>query len=85
MTLTGETDHVGKPNESIMSVRFMGDKGYVVTYLRKDPFYVYDLSSCSGSDYGLATFGMLPDQSERLSLISSTLRLGGKCACVLGG
>jgi len=47
MTLTGETDHVGKPNESIMSVRFMGDKGYVVTYLRKDPFYVYDLSNPS--------------------------------------
>lgn len=44
MTLTGKTDHVGKPNESIMSVRFMGDKGYIVTFERKDPFFVYDLS-----------------------------------------
>ena len=44
MTLTGKTDHVGKPNESVMSVRFMGDKGYIVTFERKDPFFVYDLS-----------------------------------------
>lgn len=44
MVLTGKTDHVGKPNESVMSVRFMGDKGYIVTFERKDPFFVFDLS-----------------------------------------
>ncbi len=47
MRLTGETNHVGKPNESVMSVRFMDDKAYIVTFERKDPFYVYDLSDPS--------------------------------------
>ncbi|KAL3822484.1 hypothetical protein ACHAXA_002502 [Cyclostephanos tholiformis] len=47
MLLTGETDHVGKPNESVMSVRFMETKAYIVTFLRTDPFYVIDLSDPS--------------------------------------
>lgn len=47
MLLTGETDHVGKPNEQVMSVRFMESKGYIVTFERKDPLYVFDLSNPS--------------------------------------
>ena len=31
------------PGESIYSVRFMGDKGYVVTFKRVDPLFVLDL------------------------------------------
>lgn len=31
------------PGESIMSTRFVGDVGYVVTYLQKDPLFVIDL------------------------------------------
>lgn len=30
--------------ESVMSVRFVGAKGYVVTFLQKDPLFVFDLS-----------------------------------------
>jgi hypothetical protein len=47
MLLTGETDHIGKPNESVMSARFMEAEAYIVTFLRTDPFYVIDLSDPS--------------------------------------
>jgi uncharacterized secreted protein with C-terminal beta-propeller domain len=35
---------LGKKGERIYSVRFMGDKGYVVTFFETDPFYTLDLS-----------------------------------------
>merc|ERR1711862_56642 len=43
MTLAGTTPHLGKPNESLFAVRFMGDVAYVVTFERTDPFYIIDL------------------------------------------
>merc|ERR1711862_567871 len=43
MTLAGTTPHLGKPNESVFAVRFMGDVAYVVTFERTDPFYIIDL------------------------------------------
>ena len=36
---------LGKPNESIMSVRFQGPLAYVVTFLRTDPLYIIDLTN----------------------------------------
>jgi uncharacterized secreted protein with C-terminal beta-propeller domain len=36
---------IGKPREDIYSVRFNGNKAYVVTFERKDPLYVLDLST----------------------------------------
>ena len=36
---------IGKPNEDIYSVRFRGDKAYVVTFERIDPLYVLDLAT----------------------------------------
>lgn len=36
-----------EPNESIFAVRFVGEKGYVVTYRRIDPLLVIDLSDPS--------------------------------------
>jgi len=41
-----EVGHVGgiAPNEQVQSARFMGDKGYVVTYERIDPLFTLDLS-----------------------------------------
>ena len=33
------------PNESIYSARFMGDKGYLVTFRQVDPLFVLDLSN----------------------------------------
>lgn len=35
---------IGKPNEQIQSVRFRGDRAYVVTFRRTDPLYVLNLS-----------------------------------------
>lgn len=35
---------LGKPGEQVYAVRFVGDRGYVVTFRRTDPLYVLDLS-----------------------------------------
>lgn len=41
----GEVGGLGaQDNESIRSVRFIGDKGYVVTFRQTDPLYVIDLT-----------------------------------------
>jgi len=44
MNQTAETGHLGKPNENVEAVRFIGPRAYVVTFERTDPFYIYDLS-----------------------------------------
>lgn len=48
--LDGDLDIVGSvtdfgDDERIYSVRFLGDKGYVVTFKQIDPFFVFDLSN----------------------------------------
>ncbi|REL26308.1 hypothetical protein DXX93_06735 [Thalassotalea euphylliae] len=40
-----QPEAIGKPNEDIYAVRFLGDKGYIVTFERTDPLYVLDLAS----------------------------------------
>jgi hypothetical protein len=47
MKVVGETDHLGKPNESIYAVRFIGDTAYVVTFEQVDPFIVVDLTNAT--------------------------------------
>lgn len=37
--------HLGKPGEQVYGVRFVGDRGYVVTFRRTDPLYVLDLAN----------------------------------------
>ena len=44
LSMVGETKPFGKKGESIHSVRFMGQQAYVVTFLRTDPFYVFDMA-----------------------------------------
>lgn len=42
----GQVDGLGRrDNESIRAVRFMADRGYVVTFRQTDPLYVLDLSN----------------------------------------
>ena len=41
----GEIHSLGKENEVIKSVRFMGDRGFLVTAIQTDPFYTLDLSN----------------------------------------
>lgn len=40
----GSVKDLGEERERIYSVRFIQDKGYLVTFFQKDPFYVLDLS-----------------------------------------
>ena len=35
---------IGKPNEQLYGVRFLGDRAYAVTFLQIDPLYVFDLA-----------------------------------------
>jgi len=42
-----QPEAIGKPDEDIYAVRFIGDKGYIVTFERVDPLYVLDLSESS--------------------------------------
>ncbi len=60
--------------ERIYSVRFLGEKGYVVTFRETDPFYVLDLSSASNP----RKVGELkiPGYSSYLHPISDELILG---------
>jgi len=41
----GVLSGLGKEGETIQSVRFIGDKGYVVTFRQTDPLYTLDLSN----------------------------------------
>jgi hypothetical protein len=38
---------LGKPGEQVYGVRFVGDRGYVVTFRRSDPLYVLDLANAT--------------------------------------
>ena len=44
LSLVGKLENLAE-DERIYSVRFMGDKGYIVTFRQIDPFFVIDLSS----------------------------------------
>lgn len=39
-----QPDAIGKPGEDVYAVRFIGDKGYIVTFEQIDPLYVIDFS-----------------------------------------
>ncbi len=43
----GSITGLGKPGESIFAVRFLGQRGFVVTFERTDPLYTLDLSEPS--------------------------------------
>jgi hypothetical protein len=44
LVLTGKVDDIA-PTEDIRSVRFDGSRGYVVTFKKTDPLYVFDLGT----------------------------------------
>lgn len=41
---TGFIDHIGETGERLYAVRYLGDRGYLVTFRVTDPLYVFDLS-----------------------------------------
>ncbi len=44
LEVAGSLSGLGKENESIKAVRFMGDRGFVVTFRQTDPLYTLDMS-----------------------------------------
>ena len=44
LEISGMLTGLGKENETIKAVRFMGDRGFVVTFEQTDPLYTLDLS-----------------------------------------
>ncbi len=44
LTVVDEIRGLGKEGETIRGVRFLGDKGYVVTFRQTDPLYIIDMS-----------------------------------------
>jgi inhibitor of cysteine peptidase len=44
LSVVGELENLAE-GESIYSVRFMGDKGYIVTFRQVDPFFIIDLGN----------------------------------------
>jgi len=74
---------LGKPGEQVFGVRFLGDRGYVVTFRRVDPLYVLDLSNPSDPK----TVGelLIPGFSDYLFPMGDGLLLGvGKDASESG-
>ncbi|MBV1882217.1 MAG: beta-propeller domain-containing protein [Pseudomonadales bacterium] len=65
---------IGKPGENIYGVRFLGDRGYVVTFLQIDPLYILDLSD--PSDPFVAGELEVPGVSEYLQLLDEDSLLG---------
>ncbi len=71
---TGSIENIGKPGERLYAVRFVGPKGYLVTFRVTDPLYVFDLSD----PYRPTTVGELQIEgySDYLHPIGEDLLLG---------
>ena len=73
LAIKGSVKDMGK-TERIYSVRFIEDRGYVVTYRQTDPFYVLDLSN--GNSPQLKGELKMPGYSSYLHPIDTHLILG---------
>ena len=67
-------DELGKPNEDLYGVRFMGDRGYLVTFETRDPLYVIDLTDAS--DPKVAGTLEIPGFSNFLHPVSDSVLMG---------
>ena len=67
-------EEIGKPNENLYGVRFVGDRAYAVTFQRMDPLYVIDLST--PTDPRIAGQLVMPGWSEFLHPVTDDLLLG---------
>ncbi len=65
---------LGKVGEQVYGVRFVGDRGYLVTFRRTDPLYVLDLSN--PTDPKIAGALEVPGFSEHLFPLAGGLLLG---------
>ncbi|MDG1115410.1 MAG: beta-propeller domain-containing protein, partial [Pseudomonadales bacterium] len=67
-------DELGKPNEDLYGVRFVGDRGYLVTFEIRDPLYVIDLTDAS--DPKVAGTLEIPGFSNFLHPVSDSVLMG---------
>lgn len=65
---------IGLPGEQVYAVRFLGDKGYVVTFRQTDPLYVLDLAD--PTDPKIAGELTVPGFSDGLFPLGQGLLLG---------
>ena len=65
---------IGKPNEQLYGVRFLGDRAYAVTFLQIDPLYVIDLAD--PADPRIAGELEITGFSDFLHPVSDDLLLG---------
>jgi Beta propeller domain len=65
---------LGKPGEQVYAVRFVGERGYVVTFRTIDPLYVLDLSN--PGDPRVAGALEVPGVSDQLFPLAGGLLLG---------
>jgi hypothetical protein len=65
---------IGKPGEQVYAVRFVGARGYVVTFRRIDPLYVLDLADAT--DPRVVGEVELPGYAETLLPLPEGLLLG---------
>ena len=73
------------PREDIRSVRFDGDRGYVVTFEKTDPLFTFDLSEPDEVRH-LATLELDTSPGPAGALVGKALESfgGGPFACTLG-
>lgn len=67
-------EEIGKPNEALYGVRFLGNRAYAVTFETVDPLYVLDLTD--SNDPRISGSLELPGFSDFLHPVSSDLLLG---------
>lgn len=74
LVLTGKVDQIA-PSEDIRSVRFDGSRGYVVTFKKTDPLYVFDLGNPTQPSItgelkipGFSTYMHMMDASHLLTI-----------------
>jgi Beta propeller domain len=74
LVLTGKVDHIA-PTEDIRSVRFDGPRGYVVTFKKTDPLYVFDLAKPAAPTIagelkipGFSTYMHMMDEQHLLTI-----------------
>ncbi len=70
----GRPESIGKPNEDLYGVRFLEDRAYAVTFERRDPLYVFDLSD--PRDPFIAGSLEIPGFSNFLHPVSDKVLLG---------
>jgi uncharacterized secreted protein with C-terminal beta-propeller domain len=73
LAFLGKVDGIA-PSETIKSVRFTGDKGYIVTFKQMDPFFVIDLSDPANPK--LQGELKLPGYSDYMHPYSDNLMIG---------